>query len=180
MDPIPSSVLILGGLGHVTLLTVHLCLKKQDEGRQGGSAPCSQGWEECCTPGAAGTTPAGWNGLCSLASAACHCISTSIFALPSDGGPERMEQPARMQLGSCHTGKLFPSGRFGSCCVHQRQELGVAQWHKDWGFLLPHLNFTVVAVHAATDGNAVLSGLLTLTKLLVIWLQQKPKANWSW
>lgn len=41
MDPIPSSVLILGGLGHVTLLTVQLCLKEQDEGQQGGTAPCS-------------------------------------------------------------------------------------------------------------------------------------------
>lgn len=41
MDPIASSVLILGGLGHVTLLTVQLCLKKQDEARQEGIAPCS-------------------------------------------------------------------------------------------------------------------------------------------
>lgn len=42
---------------------------------------------------------------------------------------------------------------------------------------VPHLNFPVPA---ATGCNAVLSGLLTLTKLQVIWLQQKPKANWSW
>lgn len=46
MDPIPSSVLILGGLGHVTLLAVQLCLKKQDEGRRGGIAHCSPCWEE--------------------------------------------------------------------------------------------------------------------------------------
>lgn len=65
-------------------------------------------------------------------------------------------------MGSCHTGKLFPLGRLGSSSSHQGQELGVAQ---ELRISVSHLNFPVPA---ATDHNGVLSGLLTLTELLVI------------
>ena len=95
MVPIPSPVLILGGLGQITLLTLfRSASKSRMKCGRGVSLPARSDSRRSAAhqelPAKPLTDETGFVALLQLRAAALTSVSLGISALPLEGGPERM------------------------------------------------------------------------------------------